>query len=81
MRLIMINKEIIEKFLNEDVSIGIKHRFDENKVFILQGKIIEIDDDSLFLRTNKDDIVLSYSQVLQISKSISNGDGEDEQEE
>ncbi len=67
----MIEEKEIKKFLGPHVAVGVRNDFLSDKLFFYFGKIIEVDDHELKIKTSNGFKIIPLGQIKDIH--IANG--------
>ena len=57
----------IKKLIGKEVNVGIRNRFENNRLFYHAGKLTYVDEDSITLETRKGVLFLQKDVILQIN--------------
>lgn len=62
-----MNQKELQIYLGKDVVVAVPHFFEEKKLFFYHGKVLNVDDDSITIRTKKGGLsTIKNSQIQQI---------------
>ena len=64
-----MKKEVLDRYLNKWVVLGVPHTFREGALFYYQGNITDIDDETLTIRDNTEELVLELELIKSIKAS------------
>jgi len=62
-----MNPEELHRYLDRDVVVAVPHFFIPDKLFFYHGRVLNVDDDSITIKTKKGGLsTIKISQIQQI---------------